>query len=255
MARGLTLIELLVVVAILATVAGTVLVSQEGVEDRALRDITRTELQRVREAVLRFRADTGFLPKQGPYALRIETAGGEVEVPVGIDSDDYRAWFNSPANLSQLYENPLAQNPTHPSAVSTLDRAWDPDLARGWNGPYLGAQGQSVSVGDGMAADGSSGTGVEGTRRLVVPGLADRYEFVPIHDSLGTVFSWSTSAGDLDRAGRPYFLFSLDSETEARVVSCGPNGVYAPRTLGAPAPVGDDSGGSTSDDLGVFLLR
>tara|TARA_R110002072_G_scaffold224835_2_gene381936 strand:+ start:718 stop:1485 length:768 start_codon:yes stop_codon:yes gene_type:complete len=255
MRRGLTLIELLVVVAILATLAGTVLVSQEGVEDRVVRDITQTELERVREAVLRFRADTGFLPKQGPYAMRIHTSGGEVEVPVGITDDDYTAWFNSPANLSQLYENPLAQNPDHPTAVSKLARDWDPDLRRGWKGPYLGAKGKSVSVGDGMLPDGSSGTGVEGTRRLIVPGLADRYEFAPIPDSLGTIFSWSTPAGDVDRAGRPYFLFSLDSTAEARVVSCGPNGLYAPRSAGAPAAVGDDPDGSISDDLGLFLLR
>lgn len=253
MPRGLTLIELLVVVAILATLAGAVLASHSGLEDRALGDITRSELQRVREAVLQFQADTGFLPKQGPYAMRLDTAGGEVEVPVGIDEDQFRAWFNSPANLSQLYENPLAQNPDHPTAVSKLDRAWDPDLGRGWKGPYLARANHSVSLGDGMAANGSSGTGLEGTLRLVVPGLADRYEFAPVDDALGALFAWEGPSGAIPRAGRPYFLFSLDSPSEARVVSCGPDGRYAPRALGAGAPIGLDPDGTLSDDLGLFL--
>jgi len=238
MARGLTLIELLVVVAILATVAGTVLVSQGGVEDRAGQDITRHQLTELREAVLRFRRDTGHLPKQGPYALA--SAGGEVQVPAGQDPADYAAWFHSPANLSQLYENPLAGN--------TEPRAYDLDTRRGWNGPYLSQRGHEVSVGDDLASDGSAGTGEGGARLLTVPALADSLEQAALATGLGAVFSWTTPAGPQPRAGRPLLLFSLDDETQARVVSCGSDGAYAPHASSNPTAPG-------SDDLGVYLLR
>jgi prepilin-type N-terminal cleavage/methylation domain-containing protein len=238
MPRGLTLIELLVVVAILATVAGTVLVSQSGVEDRAGQDITRHQLTELREAVLRFRRDTGYLPKQGPYAL--ESEGGEVKVPAGQTPADFAAWFHSPANLSQLYENPLAGN--------TQPRDFDLDTRRGWNGPYLSKRDHQVSIGDGLASDGSSGTGGEGTRLLSVPALSDSLERGPLLGSLGVTFAWTTPAGAQDRAGRPLLLFSLDDPTQARAVSCGSDGVYAPHATSAATAPG-------SDDLGIYLLR
>lgn len=238
MPRGLTLIELLVVVAILATIAGTVLVSQAGVEDRAGQDITRHQLTELREAVLRFRRDTGYLPKQGPYAL--ESEGGEVQVPAGETPADYAAWFHSPANLSQLYENPLAGN--------TNPRAFDPDTRRGWKGPYLARRDHEVSLGDGLAGDGSAGTGAEGTRLLTVPALADSFEHPALSGPLGATFAWTTPAGAPSRAGRPLLLFSLDDPNQARVVCCGADGVYAPHATSAPIAAG-------SDDLGIYLLR
>ena len=96
---GFSLIELLVVVAVLATVAGGVVVSLSGVETHAATELTVRELAELKQAVLRFREDTGFLPKQGPFAL--EPAGQVPEPSAGV------AWFASPANLSQLIENPL----------------------------------------------------------------------------------------------------------------------------------------------------
>lgn len=98
--RGFTVLELILVVAILATVAGGVLASLEGAQDRAAGDVTTHELGQVRDAVLAFRRDLGALPVQA-------------------DAED----------LSQL----LAAAP--PAGVA----AWDPALRRGWRGPYLRA--------------------------------------------------------------------------------------------------------------------
>lgn len=236
MRRALTLIELLVVVAILATIAGSILVSQAGVEDRAGQDITRSQLSELREAILRFRKDTGHLPKQGPYALQ---PGGEVEVPAGDDPIAYAAWFNSPANLSQLYRNPLPGAP-----------AYDPDTRRGWRGPYLGRSEHLVSLGDDLLSDGSAGTGTQGTRLANVPALADSFNHAPVSAALGLAFAWTNPAGALPRGGRPLLLFSLDDPASARIVSCGSDGSYAPYP---PATGGPTATGS--DDLGVFLLR
>ena len=244
--RRLTLIELLVVVTILATLAGAVLVSQGGVEDRALQDLARHELVELRAAILRFRADTGYLPKQGPYGLADAGGTGEVPTPSGVSSSEFAAWFASPANLSQLYRNPLEGNPN--------PRAWDPDRRRGWRGPYLGRSNHSVSLGDGLRSDGALDAAGdephEGARLLRVPGLADPFVRDPVPSRLGDVFAWSNPAGATERAGRPWLLFSLDDPDAARIVSCGLDGAYTPR---APSEAGPSAAGS--DDIGLFLLR
>ncbi|MBL4848869.1 MAG: prepilin-type N-terminal cleavage/methylation domain-containing protein [Planctomycetes bacterium] len=244
MRRGLTLVELLVVVAILATLAGTILASQEGVEAHAHQDLVRNELVELREAVLRFRRDTGYLPKQGPYALASQ--GGEVTVPAGQTQADFEAWFASPGNLNQLYVNPLAGNAN--------PRGWDPDLRRGWQGPYLGRSNRLVSLGDGLRADGAldpaGDEAHEGSRLVLVPGLADPFAKAPRASALGAVFAWTDTTGSLEREGRPLLLFSLDDPDAARAVSCGADGDYTPRAVSDLGPTA-----ATSDDLGVFLLR
>lgn len=269
--RRLTLIELLLVVAILATVAGGLVVSMGGVEARAEGDLAQHELVELREALLRFRADTGWFPKQGPYALA-PAAGDEgpglVPVPAGESRADYQAWFDSPANLSQLYENPLSDG--DPATQLPSERLWDPDRRRGWRGPYLGTP-RRVTVGDGLRADGAEAPlgspaatpdePLEGTSALDVPALPDPFArpphelAVPLGGS-SQLFVWTGSAGELAEAGRPYFAFDLDDEGRARVVSCGPDGRYTP--LRRDAATGEPEAGPAaagSDDLGLFLLR
>jgi type II secretory pathway pseudopilin PulG len=228
----LSLLELLVVVSVMATVAGGVFVSMSGVEAKAATDLTARELHELKRAVLQFKADTGFLPKQGPFALAAD--GGAVPLPA-----QGRAWFESPANLSQLYENPLA-------GTGHALEDWDPDRRRGWRGPYLPRAGEGlVVVGDGLALDGSSGSPSAGALLAPVPGLADPF----LTTSLGNgACAWTTWGGDpLDRQGRPYLLLSLDDPVRARAVALGPDGRFEPTGSGLTA--------AGSDDVGVYLQR
>ncbi|MGQ0710516.1 MAG: prepilin-type N-terminal cleavage/methylation domain-containing protein [Rhodoferax sp.] len=199
--RGFTLIELLVVCAILAATAyiawGGFVGVQEGAEDR----IAHAEMQRLADALQRFRADTGYYPGQGPFALAApgttETAngGGWDCAPVGgvlrswalpgndTERDD---WFRSPLNLVLLFEAPaLCAN--HPQAYL---RAWNPDTHRGWHGPYLGlAARQWVDHGSDFNADASNNTGpgagapvgtgtpIAGTKVLDVPAFGNGAQF------------------------------------------------------------------------------
>lgn len=146
--RGFTLIELLVVCSILAATAyiawGGYLGVQEGAED----DIARAEMQRVAAALKRFKADTGYYPGQGPFALAdvgtVETASGDGFncAPVGgvlrswtapTADADRDVWFDSPANLALLFAAPkLCAN--HPLAYL---KEWNAITRRGWHGPYL----------------------------------------------------------------------------------------------------------------------
>jgi prepilin-type N-terminal cleavage/methylation domain-containing protein len=60
---GFTLIELLVVVTILATLAGLTSVVMTGYEQDAQKQLTRVEMQRISNAIRRFKEDTGYWPK------------------------------------------------------------------------------------------------------------------------------------------------------------------------------------------------
>lgn len=112
--RAFTLIELILVVAVLATIAGGVLATMGGVEERASSEVTTHELGQLRDALLAFRRDLGSFPNQGAFAL-----------PAPDEED-----------LRQL----LARSwPLAPTAPPDPLATWNPDLRRGWRGPYLRA--------------------------------------------------------------------------------------------------------------------
>lgn len=199
--RGFSLIELLVVCSILATLAyiawGGYGSAQQGAED----EIAQAELRRLADALKRFKADTGYYPGQGPFALATvgtaETANGSGFdcTPAGgilrswaapnsdTDRDD---WFKSPANLALLFEAPaLCAN--HP--LAHLNR-WNPDTRRGWNGPYLdlgsrkwvdhGVDFNADSANNTGAAAGApygNGTPVAGSKVLDVPAFGNGTRF------------------------------------------------------------------------------
>jgi type II secretory pathway pseudopilin PulG len=124
-----TLIEIVLVVAILATLGGLTIASLGEAEAQSTANIAVHELSQVRQAVLRFREDTGFLPKQGLFDL--ESRGGRVrtvDFPGPETHTDHVQWFDAPENLWQLFECPLAT--TDPMAQPAAGR-------RGWRGPYL----------------------------------------------------------------------------------------------------------------------
>lgn len=227
---GFTLLELLVVVAVMAVVAGGLLVAYGGVDDAARADVGRAELEEVRRAVLRFRADTGHLPKTGPFDLDLpgrsaDAAVDPATVPGASDAEK-AAWFDSPANLGQLFQNPLLDeggDPTHALA------AWNRDTRRGWRGPYLKQAGEGwVAVGAALGPDGG-GDPTAGAV-LVVQGVADPHDRPPV----GAYLAWASAEADLPAAphprwGRPYLLLGLDDPlgpAGVRLVGFGPDGAY-----------------------------
>ena len=207
---GFTLLELIIVTAVLASIAVGAILMVWQTEETAQCQIGMVEICEIREALIQFKKDTGTLPKQGAFALTTE--GGAVPVPPqGSD------WFHSPANFSQLINNPLAGT-GHPLET------WNPDTKRGWRGPYLSTSGEGlVDLGSDLDLDGS-GSPTLGEVIEDVVAIAD--PFVSSPD--GDYYHWSklSDGGPLNRFGRPYFLFDIDDTQNARVVGLGPNRRY-----------------------------
>jgi len=155
------------VVAIVAIVGGAGIITVSGVQDRAERDVMRSEIEQVRQAVERFHRDTGYLPRRGPFALVSD--GGKIGPSdadhwpaqlAGSSSTERRDWFEHPANLYQLFEHGGdAENLLR--VAGCLDRmlvpdadadvTWNANTARGHRGPYLTRDGQARPI-DGLPA-------------------------------------------------------------------------------------------------------
>lgn len=147
--RAFTLLELILVVAILATLAGAATSLVGGVQEQANADIARREMYALREAILRFHADTGWLPGEGPFDLEIYEGRVTVErVKLEMPEAQWprlEQWFYSASNIWQLVDNPLVTVLPGPPPTVTLNHPlgrWDPDRRRGWNGPYLSMNGE-----------------------------------------------------------------------------------------------------------------
>ncbi len=205
-----TLLELMIVTAVLSTIAGGAILMVGQTEELAQGQIGLTEMSEVREALIQFKKDTGFLPKQGPF--RLTTEGGFVPVP-----EDGSDWFASPANMAQLLENPLAGT-GHPLAT------WNPDTKRGWRGPYLSSSGEGyVDLGDDLDTTGL-GSPTSGDVLTDVPAIADPF----MAPAEGSFFLWKKNPDGtpMSRLGRPYLFFDLHDANLARIVGMGPNRTY-----------------------------
>ena len=207
---GFTLLELMIVTAILGSIAGGAVLMVGHTEEIAQCQIGLVEVTEIREAMIQFKKDTGYLPKTGPFQI---TSDGGV-VPVPAEGSD---WFRSPANFSQLFQNPLAGT-GHPLAT------WNPDTKRGWRGPYLSCAGEGqVDIGSDLNPDGS-GSPTLGDAIENVIGIADPFLASPD----GDYFHWSKISDDtpFERLGRPYLAFDLADANKARIVGLGPNRRY-----------------------------
>lgn len=205
---GFSMLELTLVVAILATVAGLVIASLAGVQGDAELKVARSDLAAIRDAVQRFRDDTGYLPRQGPFALVDD--GGVIDPaadshwPADLQANSpaqRRSWFALADNIYQLrLHRDDANNPLLAAGCldRTVDRTAEPDTVRTWNentgrgyrGPYLSGR----------------------SRVAVVPSLPE----VPV---------------SLDPWGQPYLLFldapATSGQLGPRVLSLGPDGELA----------------------------
>ncbi len=237
---GFTLLELLVVVSILAAVAFITTGTFKDVGVNTNESLVYAEMQHVATAIRRFKQDTGYYPKTGPFDL-VGSGAGVIdleELADWTDSEVLADWFYSPANLYQLLstESPLI------GTDHTLE-TYDPATGRGWRGPYLNGFGDGKLVigndlNDETAKGNPEGSPYAGDEILDVWGIADpfeqrRYEGDPLY------WVYLPEEGfekvPYDYKGRPYLVFGLT--TSPWIVSMGPDGEYNSTTNVA---LGDD---------------
>ena len=149
---GFTILEVLIVVTLLSLVAGAIIYSLGNVREKLGKDLSDYESSTLYKALKQFRRDTGYYPKQGPFALKSPDGPGKIDPTIAAhwpsflsdkDSDEREAWFNHPANFYQLIlgDSPL-KSTGHPLESFNLQ------TGRGWRGPYIKDGVVSVIVGD-----------------------------------------------------------------------------------------------------------
>lgn len=228
--RGFTLIELLVVAAILVAVSFIAYSNYGNVVDEAKPKVAYAEMQEIAKALNRFKQDTGYYPKQGPFAFAsVDPASWPSVVPTADRAD----WFASPANFWQLFECPRILSTNSQAWLgcsSTSAQSWNPSTGRGWRGPYLQRSGEGwVDVSSNLSSDGSGSPVPTSSTTVRVRGAADPFGRAPDR----TVFPWRSvysatadSDQDLGGLGGPYFVFGLNGSTKVRIVSMGLDGEY-----------------------------
>jgi len=241
--RGFTLLALLVVVAVLAATAFIASGTFRGVSDDADERLVRAEMQEIAKALRQFRQDTGYFPRQGPFALNTAASAPNDESVIDADLQTVahsggtaaaRArWFNSPANFYQLLVDPLLSD-----HVQGLEQ-WNAETGRGWRGPYLsGFRDGFVDIGDEINPDQLGENGDPTTVVVAaipdVNGLADPFLAPPVPGGEATVnnnlLDWASlvhanpNRVPLSRWGGPYLFLQIGGRWS--LVSMGPNGKY-----------------------------
>ena len=187
--KGFTILELVVVAGILAVISGLVIVNFRGNEVRAERQVAFENMVRIKEALLRFKLETGSFPNDGDLVrsnLDMSRIVNEVGIgeAVSAGSPTGREWFartdigSTPArlrawaptldelselgngsglsNLWMLFEQPFRPSTAANSqGVNALE--WSRSTGRGWNGPYIREQRQARFDPDGLSVDGVGG--------------------------------------------------------------------------------------------------
>jgi prepilin-type N-terminal cleavage/methylation domain-containing protein len=143
--RGFTLMELLVVIVlmgIIATVASALFLDNE---DEIKRDIAKYEMSEIRKALVQFRHDVGHFPGLD------EGGGSEVfaddtcfEDRDGDSPDECES--DRPYRLRLLWacaapsgegESEEEEESVPPYEEDSHCKEYNPDIKRGWNGPYI----------------------------------------------------------------------------------------------------------------------
>ncbi|MEM1159539.1 MAG: prepilin-type N-terminal cleavage/methylation domain-containing protein [Pseudomonadota bacterium] len=259
---GLTLLELLVVLGIIAAVAGIGVQVYTGVNDDAEEALVRSEMRQIVSAIQRFRADTGYFPKQGPFDT---TFDGVASTDAG-DGDD-GTFDQSPANLRQLFEPSFTEFDDAGTRVVRQIMEFDEDSGTGWNGPYVTElDALRVNVGTNLQPSGT-GFPEQGTFSNGCPldqaacgvrAIGDTFAAQPI----GDYFRWVNAGGNVEfdpNLGRPYYYFSADTAVgvvQGCVVPClvsaGPDGVYEAGDSDGDAV---DDGRGSGDDIVINIGR
>ena len=246
------------VVSLLAIVGGAIIYSLGGVREKVSQDLSNYEVKTIHDAIRQFKQDTGYYPKQGPFALLAN--GGAID-PANADhwppflasatAVERTKWFNHPANFYQLVlvSSPL-QNTGH--ALAGFNR----QTSKGWRGPYLKDGVVRIIVGDAAEFDpvGNAHTPATWTSSTWNPMAT------PVVNNLVFVcdaFIGETSTiavrqfGELDGAsglygtpvtqfGRPYCYF--ESNASVWLVGMGADRIY-------------QGGSASSDDELTYLVE
>lgn len=199
---GFTLIEMLVVLSVVAAVAGIGIQSLGQVRASSQTALVHSEINQIAKAIQRFRADTGYWPKEGPF------------------SSDVNGDVTHPASFAQLFWAPNDGT----NDILPFDKV----SGTGWNGPYLRElDAAQVTVGNNITATGG-GNPAAGTASAII-GIGDPFE----RAADGSYFIWQNGAGvELASLGRP-FLYFFDPATSITgcqvpcLISLGPDGTYA----------------------------
>jgi hypothetical protein len=118
----------------------------DGYQKDSEETITRVEMQRISNAIRRFKADTGYWPKTGPFSYKTEHTKVPDDKPNTINSiEKYRdAYFNNPANFWWLFDQPNkyignwdAASDKDSNPIIEPIWKWDVDTGMGWHGPYI----------------------------------------------------------------------------------------------------------------------
>jgi prepilin-type N-terminal cleavage/methylation domain-containing protein len=136
---GFTLLELLVVVALMSVVAVAAIMSLENVDDDAAVQVARSEMVEISKALKLFKRHVGDFPDA---ADEIKYVGA----PYPILEMKYEA-----AKLNLLRTCQATDDTKVTDTEPTYDvncKDWDIDTARGWHGPYLSRDGNTVFVND-----------------------------------------------------------------------------------------------------------
>lgn len=154
---GFTLIELLAVVVLLAILASVAVMSLDSTRSSAETDATRFEMAEIRKALLQFKYDVRHFPDAEDELIG---AAGRLALLTACQDDD-------PTKIDD------ANGITYDAGCA----AWDQDLKRGWNGPYLSAGGGQDAWGnDYRLFDPAVDTPGTGTARVVSFGPNGVYE-------------------------------------------------------------------------------
>ena len=252
-AAGFTLLELLTVVVILAAVAFVSSVAYRNILENARVDLARSEMNSLAQALRQFQKDTGYFPKQGPFALQSD--GGQVSDDAdgnGVANAADVDWFYSPVNVDQLLIEPA-------DVTGNAIMTWSAGNRRGWRGPYITYEGY-VDVSNDLSVNsaGYPTLVLPGSAFVInVPAIADPFPNRPVATTLsavsGALFGWHitpTAADEAGRPGSPYLIFGLEPSpvSPLKIVSVGENGEYGGLLATQPcAPATDD------DDLVLCL--
>jgi len=237
--QGFTLIELLVVVSILAALAGLTSVAMDGYQQDSEEKLTRVEMQRISNAIRRFKADTGYWPKTETENGNKFGANDSIVDYAGTDA----------ANFGFLFNKPDEDMPN-----------WNPEYAIGWHGPYIDLAAIKAitidSLNPNLGCSGSSNAAITALPRI--NGLVDRFQQIRA-TTPGTTYCVLTREKKdhtkfkvAEYSASPYLYETDFDHADSALCEDGVNDCIALRSFGSDGI--DNDGADTSDDI-IFVLQ
>lgn len=150
---GFTLIELMIVVVIIAILALLVIPRLAIYSRRSKESAMVANLNRLREAIEKFKSDTGEYPASlaGLYAVEGSNPAGSVSAS-GVMPGTYKGpYLGSQGGINGT---PIPRNPLVTSSITTADTTAAPTATPSANWSYTPADGKVSPANSGVNADG-----------------------------------------------------------------------------------------------------